>query len=169
MTGEIIVILAGLIFVGALLDGARCDLASFRIPNRVPVVVALAFLPAGLAAGLSGAEWLSHLGAGLIMLGIGAGLFALGVWGGGDAKLVPAVCLWLGFGSLTRFLLIMAAFGGGLALLALVARRVPLGPEGPVRAWGRRMADSGHVPYGLAIAAAGLDWWIPAMARHWPW
>lgn len=152
----------GLVFVLALLDGAVSDLRGFTIFNRVPLVLAASY-GAALALGYDQAAWLSHLGAGLLLLAIGVGLFALGIWGGGDAKMLSAAVLWPGFGGLARFLLVMAVVGGGLAVLALVARRIPLGPAGPLRAWGQRLAASGHVPYGVAIAAGGLDWWLFAV------
>lgn len=154
---------AGLIFVAGLLDAAVSDLRAFRIANRSPLLLLAAFVPAAVAAGFGWQDWLNHLGAGLALLVIGVVLFARGVWGGGDAKLLPAVAVWTGLAGLPRFLIVMALVGGVLAVLALLARRLPLGPSGAVRAWGERLAASGHVPYGVAIAAGGIDWWGMAL------
>ena len=154
---------AGLVFVAGLLDAAVSDLRAFRIANRSPLILLAAFVPAAVAAGFGWQDWLYHLGAGLGLLVIGAVLFFRGVWGGGDAKLLPAVAVWAGPGGLPRLLVVMALVGGVLAVLALVAGRVPLGPSGVVRAWGERLAKAGHVPYGVAIAAAGFDWWVMAL------
>ncbi|RAU20945.1 pilus assembly protein CpaA [Paramagnetospirillum kuznetsovii] len=151
-----------LAFVVALADAAVTDIRQFRIHNRVPLLLIASFA-AAFAVGFDSGAWLGHLGAGGALFAVGAVLFVLGVWGGGDAKMLPAVALWTGFDGLSRFLMVMALVGGGLAVVALLARRVPLGPEGPVRAWGQRLAESGHVPYGVAIAAGGLDWWIMEM------
>ncbi|OAN50448.1 pilus assembly protein CpaA [Paramagnetospirillum marisnigri] len=152
-----LILVPSLAFVAALLDGAICDLRAFRIPNRVPLLLAASYALA-LAAGFDAASWPGHLGVGAAVFAVSVLLFSLGVWGGGDAKMLPAAVLWVGPGELPRFLLVMALVGGALALLALAARRVPLGPEGELRDWGRRLAISGQVPYGVAIACAGLDW-----------
>lgn len=154
---------AGLIFVIGLIDAAITDLRAFRIANRSPLILLAAFVPAAVAAGLDWQDWLRHLGAGMALLVVGVLLFARGVWGGGDAKLLPAAAVWTGFAGMPRFLMVMALVGGVLAVLALLARRVPLGPAGPVRAWGERLAEAGHVPYGVAIAAGGIDWWVAVL------
>jgi prepilin peptidase CpaA len=148
--GDIILAISSAVFVAALLDAAQGDLRSFRIPNRVPLALLAAFVPAALAGGLSGHEWLLHLGTGVMCFMVATVLFSLGVWGGGDAKLVPAVALWVGPVALPRFLLVMALVGGLVALAALVGRRAEAGSL--------RSALRGHVPYGIAIAAGGLDW-----------
>ncbi len=163
MPDNAIVIAAGLVFIAGLADAAISDLRAFRIANRTPLLLLAAFVPAGLAGGLSWPAWLGHAGAGLVLFVLGAFLFARGVWGGGDAKLLPAVGVWVGVLGMPRFLLVMALAGGVLAVLALVAQRVKLAPGGPVRAWGERLAAAGHVPYGVAIAAGGIDWWMAAM------
>ncbi len=148
--GDVILILSAVVFVVALLDAAWGDLRDLRIPNRVPLVILAAFVPAALAGGLGGEEWLLHLGTGVLSFMAAVALFSLGVWGGGDAKLVPAVALWTGPAALPRFLLVMAVVGGLVALAALMRRRAGAG--------GLRPALRGHVPYGIAIAAGGLDW-----------
>ncbi|MBI3445550.1 MAG: prepilin peptidase [Magnetospirillum sp.] len=156
--GDAINLLAFGLFVAALLDAAFCDMAGFRIPNRAPLLLTAAFVPMAALGGWPLDHWMLHLGTALAAFAVGMVLFSLGVWGGGDAKLVPAVMLWTGLEGMPRFLLIMALVGGMLALLALLARRVPLGPEGPARRWGERLAATGHIPYGVAIAVGGLDW-----------
>jgi prepilin peptidase CpaA len=156
------IIIFSLVFVAALVDGAFTDIKEFRICNRVPLILAASFAGA-VMAGFDTQAWGSHLGAGGLLFVVGAALFVLGIWGGGDAKMLPAVALWTGFDGLSRFLLVMALVGGGLAVLALIARRVPLGPVGPLRSWGDRLAATGHVPYGVAMAAGGLDWWFLEM------
>ena len=163
MSSQDVIAVIGLVFVIGLCDAALSDLRQFRIPNRSPLLLVAGFVPAALVADFTWQDWLLHLGVGLAFFVIGALLFARGVWGGGDAKLLPAVTLWLGGAGLPRFLVIMALTGGLLAVLALLSRRIALGPIGPLRAWGQRLAESGHVPYGVAIAAGGLDWWVTVM------
>ncbi|MBC7950771.1 MAG: prepilin peptidase [Rhodospirillaceae bacterium] len=145
--------LSGLVFVAALVDAAASDLRAFRIPNRDSLLIAVAF---GLAVpafgfGLEAAAW--HVAAAAAAFTVGAVLFVLKVWGGGDAKLVAAVTLMTGFAGLPRFLLVMALAGGMLSLVLLLLRRLPANGS-----WGARVAASGHVPYGVAIAAGGMDW-----------
>lgn len=163
MGSNAIIVGTGLIFVAGLVDAAVSDLRAFRIANRSSLILLAAFVPAAVATGFEWRDWLIHLGAGLGLLVIGALLFFRGVWGGGDAKLLPAVAVWIGLAGLPRFLVVMALAGGVLAVLALLARRFALGPPGPLRRWGERLAEAGHVPYGVAIAAGGLDWWAMAM------
>jgi len=155
----LILTLSGLVFAGGLVAAALSDLRAFHISNTIPLVLLAGFCVAGYAGGLSGEDWLWHLGCAGGAFVASVALFALGVWGGGDAKLVPAVMLWTGPGGGIRFLFVMAVAGGIVALVAVVARRVPLGPSGPVRRWGERLVANGHVPYGVAIAAGGFDWW----------
>jgi prepilin peptidase CpaA len=160
MMTDLVFTAAGLAFAVALLDAALSDLRCFRISNRAPLLLVAAFVPAVLAAGLPPDALLWRLAAAAAAFAVCAALFVLKVWGGGDAKLVPAVVLWTGFGGLARFLLIMALVGGGLAVVALLSGRLKQpGAAGRLRRWGVRLAESGHVPYGVAIAAGGLDWW----------
>ena len=128
--------------VAALIDACVSDLRSFRIGDRDWMLVCLAFLL--LLPGFGSASWLAwHVGAALVVFAAGAALFALGAWGGGDVKLCAALALLTGFAGLPRFLFVMALAGGVIALAVLVLK----GRKGDRR-----------VPYGLAIATAGLDW-----------
>ncbi|MBI5165407.1 MAG: prepilin peptidase [Magnetospirillum sp.] len=152
---------AALAFCGVLADAARCDLAAFRIPNRDPLLLVLAVVPYWLDGGsVVGGVW-AHVGAALLVLVAGALLMSLNVWGGGDAKLLAAVTLWTGFAGLPRLLLVMAVAGGAIAAALLVLRRLLPADRG---GWPRRVVAEGYVPYGVAIALAGLDWAVPILA-----
>lgn len=131
----------GLVFAATLVAAALCDLRSRTIPNLLPAILTAVFIPAAWFAGMNVSQAAWHLAAAVVVFGAAAVLFALRAWGGGDAKLVAAVALWLGFAALPRFVAIMALAGGVLAVLALLLQ-------------GRRA----KVPYGVAIALAGLDW-----------
>ena len=135
------------------------DLLTMTIPNRVSLALVAAFPVAALCAGMGGAVMASHVAAGAAMLAIGIFMFARGWLGGGDAKLLAAAALWLGFEHLAGYILLVALFGGVLALLVLLYRR--LAP--PVwlcsQAWALRLHDSRvGIPYGIALAMAAL--WI---------
>jgi len=134
---------------------AALDLLTFTIPNRVPLLLLACFLIA--ASSMLSPALLGHLGAGLIMLVVGFAMFARGWVGGGDAKLMAAAALWLGFEHLFAFLLWTAILGGGLALLLLAYRRM-LPPPWLIRQpWALRLHDPKEgIPYGIALSGAAL-------------
>ena len=112
-------------FLGLLLASVWTDIKDLRIPNVLPATLAVLFLIAGLFT--PDFNWLSHLGAGALVLGVGVALFAMGKVGGGDVKLLAAVALWVGFAHLLPLVLVMGVCGGGVALLFLVLRRSGIG------------------------------------------
>ena len=143
----------------AVLAGVR-DLTTMTIPNWMSLVLIIAFVPAVLLAGPGWQAILVHLGIGLVALTIGIGLFALGVIGGGDAKLLAALSLWMGPGGVLIFALWTAVAGGLFSLALVLARRqfAALAPAAP--AWlGRLLEPKGDIPYGVAIAAGALLAW----------
>jgi prepilin peptidase CpaA len=85
------------------------------------------------------------------------------IMGGGDAKLIAAVGLWAGPALALQTLLLMALAGGVMALGMIVysALRMRLSFVGMV-APGTAI-KSQPLPYGLAIAAAGL-WMLHSLA-----
>jgi len=146
---------ASVTFPLTLLAAARSDWRALQIPNRLILLALAGFPPVAMLESFTAAEWLGHLSAALVLFAAGAGLFALELWGGGDAKLLPAVALWLGWAALPRFLLVMSMTGCALSLLALAMRAVPAGRK--------HLLAAGRIPYGVAIAVAGLDWWLAAI------
>jgi prepilin peptidase CpaA len=86
-----------------------------------------------------------------IQLALAGGVFALFCtafyfnWmGGGDVKMIGALALWLPFQALAWMLIVMSLLGGALTLLLVVERLV------------RRKDGAIEIPYGVAIALAGL-------------
>lgn len=149
--------LALLLFPLLMAVAASADLLTMRISNRIVLVLVAAFVVAALAARLPLELVGMHLLAALIVLVGAFTCFALGWIGGGDAKLAAATALWLGFGLTLPYLVYAALLGGGLTLLVLAVRRWPL-PLGLDRiGWIDRLHDSrSGVPYGIALAAAGI-------------
>lgn len=147
-----------LVFVGLVLAAALKDAFSFTIPNWISLALVAAFPPAALAVGMPlPAVGLSALvGAGALVAGMV--MFALRWVGGGDAKLMAAVSLWVGWPAVTTFLAGAAIAGGGLAVLLVSLRSAQLRPLvllGP--SWVVRLAEPGEgVPYGVAIAAGAV-------------
>jgi prepilin peptidase CpaA len=70
--------------------------------------------------------------------------FMLGMMGGGDVKLIAALALWFPLPDMVRLLVVMAILGGVLTL-GMMMRHKLRKDEAPL-----------EVPYGIAIALAGL-------------
>lgn len=129
------------------------DVASLTIPNRIPVGVVLAFALAAATGTLDAPALGWHLATGAAVFAACIGLFAAGLFGGGDAKLMPAVALWIGPPALTPFVFYTALAGGALALAFLVLRNVPVPAAAAGQPWVARLRkrDAG-IPYAVAIA-----------------
>jgi len=98
-----------------------------------------------------------HVGVGAVLFIIGFVLFATGLFGGGDVKVIAALGLWLGPLNIFSFLMLMAIFGGALAALLLIFRRIKI-PQSwlessTIKGWHSK--EEG-IPYGVAIAIAAL-------------
>lgn len=136
------------------------DMSSLTIPNWVNAGIALAFILAaaiGIATnpditfGVVG--W--HLLVGFISFVVCFILFTVGAFGGGDAKMIPAVALWMGPYGVAPFMLGLAAAGGVLALAVLYARKTI--PEAFAPGFVRATMQEGEgVPYGIAISAGAI-------------
>jgi prepilin peptidase CpaA len=130
-----------------LLIAAVTDLKARIIANRLNLAIALLAPAYWWASGL--APWPDmalQAALGLIVFAIFAGLFALGWMGGGDVKLLGALALWLPWVPLMRMLFAMSVLGGVLTLIVVAVHRT------------RKLTTSPEVPYGVAIASAGL--WV---------
>src|SRR5580658_1154602 len=136
---------------------ASMDLLTLTIPNRICLSLALGYLVLAALLGASAADMLLNISCALAILAIAFVMFGLGWVGGGDAKLAAATALWLGWSSILDYGVTAAIYGGILALIILAARMAPL-PAALARfAWVARLHDGKTgVPYGIALAAAGL-------------
>ncbi len=153
---EAILALLGVMPVLVIVAGLH-DLTTMKIPNWISGLLILGFFPTALLQGLTLSAVAVSVGLAVAALLVGAGMFALRWLGGGDAKLLAAVTLWLGLSGVLPFLLFTAMVGGGLCLLLLLARAhlQVYAVNGPV--WiTRLLAPKGDVPYGVAIAAGAL-------------
>lgn len=147
------------------------DFRRLTIPNLLPLLLCASWL-LDVAAGPNPGGLPGALGAAGCALAVflgGAVLFARGWLGGGDVKLLSAVTLWAGAPQTLGLLVLTGIFGGVLALVLLSplgrriapAARSPSGPgNGAFGDGGPGLSDapasSVPVPYGVAIAAAGL-------------
>ncbi len=146
-----------LVFPWAMTYAAASDLLSMTISNRVSLALVAGFAVMAVWAGLDIKTIGLHLSAGGAMLVVAFTMFALGWIGGGDAKLFAATALWLGWTHLLEYVVAVGIWGGLLTLAFILVRRQPL-PEFAIRqSWVARLHDShGGIPYGIALAAAGL-------------
>ena len=149
------------IAIGLLLLVAYGVARTRRIPNTLNLTIgALGALRLVLAD--SPIDAALTLAAAAVVFAAGVLLFWRGVVGGGDAKLVPAMILLVGYNKALDFLVLMSLCGGALAL-AIMTRDVL------ARSWrsecGNRLTaevgtsgGSGEstVPYGVAVATAGV-------------
>ncbi len=146
--------LAVIFFCLCILAAVR-DLASLTIDNPLNAAIALLVAPAALSAGVSFEMFAMHLGVGFIAFAISFLLFQIGVFGGGDAKMIPAVLLWIGPAGVVDFLAGMAVSGGILVLFLIMGRAAV--PMHAAPAIARASFDKGAgAPYGIAIAAGAL-------------
>jgi prepilin peptidase CpaA len=156
---------------GAVAFAAAMDLVTMKIPNRISLALVLAFFPMALLAGLGISEILNHLAVGLAFLALGILLFIPGWFGGGDAKLLAAIALWIGPDHLFAYVFYVALAGGIIAGLFSTVRSVPLPRAFLGEGWAMRLhrQDAG-IPYGIALAAGALlvfphTVWFAALAR----
>ncbi len=138
----------------ALLVAAFTDLRSRQIGNWLTGAIALAAPLFWWASGLAlWPEVAMQVGVALAAFAVLAALFAMRAMGGGDVKLLAALALWIEPVWFLRLLLMMALLGGVLTLV--------------FGAWHitRRRKDRLSIPYGVAIASAGL--WVLTV-HYWP-
>jgi prepilin peptidase CpaA len=146
----------GLIFPGLMVMSASMDFLTMTIPNAIPALLSLAYF--GLAAAyLPPMAMFSDVSCGLTVLAITFAMFSMRWIGGGDAKLAAATALWMGWAALIDYGVAASIFGGVLTLGLLTARSAPLPAlAARVPALGRLHDPKCGVPYGIALAAAGL-------------
>jgi prepilin peptidase CpaA len=146
------------VFPIAVIFAAFTDLFSMTIPNRVSLFLVAGFLLlAPFAPGMNLQLFGWHIAAGALVLSVTFALFAFRIIGGGDAKLVAAVALWVGWEHLLLYVLLAGMAGGALAVGLLMFRAVPLPLRLAKEVWLERLhKPRGDIPYGIALSAAAL-------------
>jgi prepilin peptidase CpaA len=136
----LLVVLAVLLAAAAI-----CDLRKREIPHWVVIPVALLAPLFWWSTGLAlWPDMAIQLGIAALVFGLFAAAFAFGWMGGGDVKLLSALVLWLPPGAVLALLVIMSFAGGVLTLATWASHRL------------RKLSGAVEVPYGVAIAFAGL-------------
>lgn len=146
------------VFPFCMVFAALSDMLSMTIANRVSLLLVAVF---AVVAPFTGMDWVAygwHFAAGALVLAITFGMFALGGMGGGDAKLMSATAVWMGFSlTLMEYLVMTAFIGGLLTVCILLYRRSPLAVYTGHNVFLRHLADAkGGVPYGIALGIGGL-------------
>lgn len=135
-----------LVALAALLVAAAvCDLRKREIPHWIVIPVAALAPVFWWSTGLAlWPEMAIQLGVALIVFALFAFAFARGWMGGGDVKLLSALVLWLPPMAVLALVVIMSFAGGVLTLVTVASHRI------------RKLSGAVEVPYGVAIAFAGL-------------
>jgi prepilin peptidase CpaA len=136
------------------------DMFTMRISNRVCLTILALFGVFAIVTTmpLSLVGW--HLLAGTLVLCVAFSLFAFGWIGGGDAKLVSAVSVWIGFDQLWEYIALSSLLGGFLTLGIMIMRSHPLPLFAMNQSWMVRLHDKkSGVPYGMALGITALIIW----------
>jgi len=144
------------VFPLLMLYAASMDVLTMRIANAISLALVAVFIVMAIGAGMAPGELAVHLAIGAAVLVANMLLFYLRLVGGGDAKLLAAAAVWVGYEQLMPFVVYVTVFGGALALVLLAFRRMPAAAL-PLPSWAIRLHNpSEGMPYGVAIAAGAL-------------
>lgn len=146
------------VFPFCMVFAALSDMFSMTIANRVSVLLAVTFMAVAPFTGMGWQEFGLHLASGVLVLCVTFCLFAMGGMGGGDAKLLAATSIWMGWHMvLLQYLVYASLLGGLLTLLLLSYRRSPIAVFTGHNPLLRHLADKeAGIPYGIALGMAGL-------------
>ncbi|WP_243373466.1 A24 family peptidase [Microvirga solisilvae] len=148
---------ASLCFAAATIWAGLMDLATMKIRNELVLFLLAIYATLAPLAGL-----------GAVQIGMSAAVaiavfmalfifFGFGWIGGGDAKLISVIVLWLGAEHALPYVVFMALFGGVFCLLLIRFRSIPLPAFCAQVPWIVHLhSKEKGVPYGVAIAAAAL-------------
>lgn len=142
-------------FFALCILAALIDLETLTIPNWLNGWLAFLALPAMILAAPGWEVSGMHLLVAAITFIVTVGLFFAGAFGGGDAKFIPAVVLWVGPAGAMPFLLATALAGGVLTILVIVSKYVV--PYYFTPGFGvATFTEQRGIPYGVAIAVGAL-------------
>jgi prepilin peptidase CpaA len=145
------------LFPAAMVLAAASDLFTMTVPNRLVLFLVVGFAVLAPLVGLSWSDVGVHMTLAAVALLATFAMFSFGWIGGGDAKLFAATCLWLAPHEVLLYGLYGALLGAVLTLILIFWRKVPLPAMLMSQRWLARLhSHEEGVPYGIALAAAGL-------------
>lgn len=148
MTGSTLAMILAAALAAMMVAAAISDLRTRTISNELNGAMALLAIPFWFASGLSPwPDMAIQFGVAFIVFAVFVGLFMIGGMGGGDVKMIGALALWVPPSLMLPMLTAMAIGGGLLSAVMLIDK---------LR---RKASEPPEVPYGVAIAAAGL-WFL---------
>src|SRR5215469_13978657 len=153
--GAILQLTILIIGLGIFAVVAYGDMRTRRIPNEL-IVAILALAAFRIAVDGDPRAGLYTLAAAAVLFVATFLLFWRGLLGGGDVKLIGATALLVGYHSFFEFLFVMSISGALVAVAVLARDRLGLrrATTPPLEAQEARARLT--VPYGVAIAAAGI-------------
>ena len=142
-----------------LIYAAFSDLTRYLIPNWLNLLLASLSPFYFWFSDLSAEIMLMRSAIAVTVLIVGMLMHFRGLVGGGDIKLLASLSLWIPPNEWPLFLLTVLAAGGGLALVVLALRKMKgdMSDSFSNQGWRGRLLSRGvGIPYGVAIAIAGL-------------
>lgn len=130
-----------------LLAVALVDMRHLRIPDILTIAAVAGFV--ALSPALSPDEIIARLVAGFASFAICFFLFSVRAMGGGDAKFIPALVLWIPPFDLVFFCMALA-----LCIPISIALILAMRQAVPAPSW-KGLSATPRVPMGVAIAMAG--------------
>ena len=153
-----LVALIFVVFPFCMVYAAISDMLSMTIANRVSVLLVATFAVVAPLTGMAWPDYAMHFAAGGLVLCVTFALFALGGMGGGDAKLMAATAVFMGFGfQLVQYMVVSAFIGGLLTISLLLYRNSALSVYTSNNMFLRHFADDKvGIPYAIALGIGGL-------------
>lgn len=136
----LIALLGGLLVAAGIEDVRRREIANAKT-GAIALLAPLWWLAIGVAPW---PDLAVQLGVALLVFALFCAAFHFGQMGGGDVKLIGALALWLSPAALLTLLAVMSIVGGALTLIMVLDHKFA------------RRSRALEVPYGVAIAVAGL-------------
>jgi prepilin peptidase CpaA len=156
--------------IGICVAAAVSDFLHLKIPNLLSGLIIAAFIATALLDHTMDLDLFYNIQTNLIIGGLTFIVmlicFFTGVLGGGDAKMISALSLWMGIIGLPVFLMVTTITGAILAVLSIAIRKTTKGQDILTRLYAHEKLQNGWVgamkheknalPYGIAIACGAV-------------
>lgn len=144
-------------FVSLVLVAAASDIAMYRIPNIV-VLMIIVLYPIYVIVTPGEEQWLYSIALFAVTIAVGIPLAHFRIFGAGDMKLLAAILLWAG-PALAAPALVVATVAGGLMSLLMLSK-VKFIIAGALASIGKESLGkvflAKNMPYGAGLAFGGV-------------